>query len=150
MKEEISQIRSFNRFYTSIIGLLDRQYLDSEFSLTEARILYELYHAPEGLTAKALIELLDLDKGYLSRILLHFEKKKLLGKRRSAADGRSSYLRLTEKGKEAFLSLDLASRQQVMKMLTSLSDPDIARLVTSMNAIKEILAKVNTNDHEQH
>jgi DNA-binding MarR family transcriptional regulator len=94
----ILEIRAFNRWYTFLIGLLDRYYLNSGYSLTEVRVLYEIHHAEGGITAHALTALLGLDKGYLSRMLRQFEKDKLLDKKRSGTDMRSFYLRLSKKG----------------------------------------------------
>src|SRR5689334_6151533 len=102
MPESIAHIRSFNRFYTTIIGLLNQHYLNSEFSLTEVRILYELAHRPQGTTASQLIALLALDKGYLSRLLHQLDKKKLLVKKPSDTDKRSSLLSLSVLGQTTF------------------------------------------------
>src|SRR5262245_15474930 len=108
LKKHIEGIRSFNRFYTDIIGLLDEHILNSKYSLPEARILYELYHH-EPLTSSDIINNLQIDKGYLSRLLRQFEKKKLLDKKKSPQDGRAAYLRLTASGKKEFESLNKAS-----------------------------------------
>src|SRR5688572_1524638 len=102
MKENhISEIRSFNRFYTRIIGLLDRYVYSSNYTLPEVRILFELYHLEE-VTATDLISLLGIDKGYLSRMILRFEKKKLLTRKLSKDDARSAHLSLTATGKKVF------------------------------------------------
>src|ERR1043166_10284669 len=96
--KHIASVRSFNRFYTDIIGLLDRFILDSNYSLPEVRILYELYHQP-GQTAKSIIGSFRIDKGYLSRILLKFEKSKIISSKPASGDGRSIELELTAKGR---------------------------------------------------
>src|SRR3982751_3271446 len=110
--EHIARIRAFNRFYTVIIGLLDK-YLDSKFSLTEARIMFELHYHPDGMTASDLIDLLSLDKGYLSRLLQVLEKKKLILKKKSDRDGRVFHLHLSTKGSNVFEGLNNASQTQV-------------------------------------
>jgi DNA-binding MarR family transcriptional regulator/ribosomal protein S18 acetylase RimI-like enzyme len=147
-ENQIAQIRSFNRFYTSVIGLLDKNYLNSEFSLTEVRILYELYHHPDGISASELISLLNLDKGYLSRMLDQFEKAKLVEKRQSAVDKRSSNLFLTGSGKEIFERLNAASSEQIRHLLSSQDERDIAKLVHHMNAITQIMQQrvINLDD----
>jgi DNA-binding MarR family transcriptional regulator len=145
-KDQIAQIRLFNRYYTSVIGLLDKHYLASDFSLTETRIMFELYHEPEGLSPSDLIELLNLDKGYLSRILKMFEKKKLVEKLRSENDGRSFRLKLTQLGTGIFSKLNTAAEDLTAQMLTPLSDEETAALVTHMNAIREILNKSAKKD----
>lgn len=94
----VHDIRAFNRFYTNVIGLLDQYILNSKYSLPEVRILYELYHT-EGLTASEIITSLNIDKGYLSRLIRQFEKKKLVSKKSSAKDGRFSHLYLTAAGR---------------------------------------------------
>jgi MarR family transcriptional regulator, organic hydroperoxide resistance regulator len=148
MQNQLAEFRAFNRFYTSMLGLLDRHYLNSEFSLTEVRILYELNHAQQGITAKELAESLQLDKGYLSRILQQFEKKLLVAKEKSLQDGRSAFLHLTDKGISAFKPLDLAARQQASELLGALPANDVKQLLKSMAVIQAILNKVNITHHE--
>ncbi len=146
--ENIAQIRAFNRYYTSVIGLLDK-YLNSDFSLTEVRIMYELYHYPQGMTASGLIELLNLDKGYLSRILRSFEKKQLIEKRQDNKDKRSYYLQLSETGKTIFSELSNTSQQKIVHLLSSLSDEQINELVGHMNGISSILKTSNLKKNEK-
>jgi DNA-binding MarR family transcriptional regulator len=141
--EQIAQFRAFNRFYTAVIGLLDRHYLNSGFSLTEGRILYEIYHQPEGITASALIEFLDLDKSYVSRILQRFEKKKLIAKRKFPADKRSSYLFLSAAGKREFERLNAAARQQAAQLLLPLKNAELHSLIEHMKGIRQILTNAN-------
>ena len=148
MENQLAEFRAFNRFYTSMLGLLDRHYLDSEFSLTEVRILYELHHARNGITAKELAELLQLDKGYLSRILQQLEKKLLVTKKKSLQDGRSAFLHLTDKGRSVFKPLELAARQQARELLGALPAKEVKQLLKSMTTIQTILNKVNITHHE--
>jgi DNA-binding MarR family transcriptional regulator len=134
----IAEVRAFNRFYTDIIGLVDRYILNSSYTLPEVRILYELYHH-ENITASDIISFLTIDKGYLSRILFQFEKKKLISKKRSAEDGRSVYIFLTAKGKKEFAVLNQASHNQIRDLLGMLSPRDCDSLVEHMSAITKIL-----------
>jgi len=143
--EHIAKLRLFNRFYTSVIGLLDKQYLNSEFSLTEVRILYELAHHPEGMTATELVEMLGLDKGYLSRMLQAFEKKKLIATRQSSADKRAFFLSLSTEGNKLFAGLNDASQQQASDLLSSLGDAKAAELIGHMDAIRNIFENLTIN-----
>ena len=104
-RSQIESVRSFNRFYTRRIGVLSRHLLDSSFSLTQARVLFELAHGPST-TAGALAETLDLDAGYLSRMLGAFEDDGLIERVQSEADGRQWEISLTTPGRRAFASLD--------------------------------------------
>src|SRR5437660_303492 len=108
-EQRISTVRRFNRFYTKQIGLLGEGYLETPFSLTEARVLYELAHR-ERPSATELARELALDAGYLSRILRGFERRRLLRRTRSKADGRQSHLSLTARGRAAFAPLDVRAR----------------------------------------
>lgn len=141
--EQISRIRAFNRFYTSIIGLLDKQYLDSEFSLTEVRIMFELHRHPDGMTASDLIDLLNLDKGYLSRLLQVLEKKKLILKKKSDRDGRVFHLHLSTKGSNVFEGLNNQSQTQVKDMLSNFTEADVTALTGHMDGIRNIFEKSN-------
>jgi DNA-binding MarR family transcriptional regulator len=143
-KKKVDEIRSFNRFYTNIIGLLDRYILHSNYTLPEARILYEIYHR-EGILAGEIVEVMDIDKGYLSRILLQFEKKKLISKKRSSSDGRSTHISLTAKGQNEFEALNNASHAQIENILTLLSDDDCEQLFYHMSEIKKILSKTSAD-----
>jgi DNA-binding MarR family transcriptional regulator len=139
MKQSIpAAVRDFNRFYTAVIGLLDRHVLNSAFSLPEARILYALYHTP-SCTARELMEQLPIDKGYLSRVLASFTKKGLVVKKKSRKDGRATHLRLTPRGKVEFGKLDTASDQQIRNILKKISASDQLALVQHMQAIKKTL-----------
>jgi DNA-binding MarR family transcriptional regulator len=139
MKQSIpAAVRDFNRFYTAVIGLLDRHVLNSAFSLPEARILYALYHTPYC-TARELMDQLPIDKGYLSRVLASFTKKGLVVKKKSQKDGRATHLRLTPRGKVEFEKLDAASDQQIQNIMKNISTKDQLALVQHMQAIKKTL-----------
>ena len=109
----VAAIRRFNRFYTKQIGALQEGLLDSEFSLAEARVLYELAHADGDSTATSIGTTLGLDAGYLSRMLRSFEERRLVQRRPSSADGRRTNLTLTRKGRSAFTRLDASARAQI-------------------------------------
>jgi DNA-binding MarR family transcriptional regulator/GNAT superfamily N-acetyltransferase len=138
LHQRVEAVRGFNRFYTKQIGLLHEKLLRSPFSLTEARVIYELAHH-EQTTATELVNELGLDGGYISRVLREFEKRGLMAKQPSEADGRRSILQLTGKGQAAFATIDTRSRQQVEAALKGLSTADQNRLVESMNTIARLL-----------
>jgi DNA-binding MarR family transcriptional regulator/N-acetylglutamate synthase-like GNAT family acetyltransferase len=134
----VGVVRGFSRFWTRRIGALEESYLQSPFSLTEVRVLYELAHAGET-SASRLKEVLGLDAGYLSRILRGFEERGLVDKKPSATDGRRSMLSLTARGREAFAPLDARSQEEIGSMLDALSDVEVERLVGAMRTIQELL-----------
>jgi DNA-binding MarR family transcriptional regulator/GNAT superfamily N-acetyltransferase len=136
----VGDVRHFNRFWTRQIGVLREGYLESPFSLTEVRVLYELARREETTTASELGEELGLDAGYLSRILRGFEKHGLIHKRPSEADGRRRLLRLTERGREAFAPLDARSRGEIGAMLGGMSIAGQERLVRAMRTIERLLS----------
>jgi DNA-binding MarR family transcriptional regulator len=136
----IGEIRAFSRFYTQIIGLVNDHILNSEYSLPEARILYELFHRP-GLTASDLIRVLDMDKGYLSRILRRFEEKKLVCRVVSKVDKRVVALTLTVKGRKEFELLDRSSDEQVDRTFRNLTEEDGQALVGKMIEIRQIVSQ---------
>src|SRR5215510_11861434 len=111
-QELIDKIRSFNRFYTNIIGLLDRHFLDTPFSLTEGRVLYEISHA-ELCTAKKIRSNIDIDEGYLSRIIDKFIQKGLVKKTPTLEDKRLHLILLTERGQREFSKLNDNSNKSI-------------------------------------
>ncbi|MGH7720662.1 MAG: bifunctional helix-turn-helix transcriptional regulator/GNAT family N-acetyltransferase [Gemmatimonadaceae bacterium] len=137
-QRRVQDVRRFNRFYTQRIGILHEGHLDSPFSLAAVRVMYELAHR-DAPTASELGRDLDLDAGYLSRILRRLHQRGLVEKRASEADGRQSLLRLTPEGSRAFAALSARSSDQVGAMLARLSPPAQHRLLESMRAIEEVL-----------
>jgi DNA-binding MarR family transcriptional regulator/N-acetylglutamate synthase-like GNAT family acetyltransferase len=138
LHSRIDAVRRFNRFYTRQIGVLQESLLESPFSLTEARVLYELAHR-EKPTATSLRNELGLDAGYLSRILSGFEKRGLLEKTPSATDGRQSLLALTKDGRKVFAPLETRSIRQVEGMLGGLPASDQRALLGAMQTIEKLL-----------
>jgi DNA-binding MarR family transcriptional regulator/GNAT superfamily N-acetyltransferase len=137
---QVEAVRRFNRFYTRQIGLLQDGYLESPFFLTEVRVLYELAHG-EQTTATALGKDLGLDASYLSRILRRFEKRGLVAREASRADGRQKVLRLTAEGKRAFAPLDARSRDDIAAMMNGLSAAERGRLVNAMRTVEGVLGQ---------
>lgn len=131
-------IRKFNRFYLPYFHLLTQKYLNSDYSVAEARILYEIYDHRE-ISAKDIVDALHVDKGYLSRILKNFESKSIIEKKTSEEDCRRTLLTLTENGTALAESLIMESNMQIAKDLTGLSEDDMDKLVCKMNEIINIL-----------
>lgn len=138
LESRAAQVRAFNRFYTRQIGLLRDRFLDSPFSLTEVRILYELAHR-EGLTASDLCRDLGFNAGYMSRVVSGFVRKGLVAKTRSAEDGRAVHLELTDKGRQIYGPLDAASQRDITALLEALPETDQRRLIAAMREIRGLL-----------
>jgi len=145
------EIRSFNRFYTNILGLLDKHILDSPYSLTEVRILLEINKIKEC-TANNLIRKLAIDPGYMSRVLKRFENTGLIEKDISASDKRIALLHLTEKGKKILLELEERSNKQIEEFISHLTDSEQHEMVDSMKNIRSTLAdginKITIRDYD--
>ena len=141
---KINDIREFNRFYTNILGLLDRHILNSEYSLTEARILFELNELGEC-TANSLSAKLNVDKSYMSRIIGGFEKKGLITKKESPEDNRAFYIELTEEGYKVIDGLIQESNSQIDQLLAPLSSAECEEIHTAMETIRERLVKATAN-----
>lgn len=134
----IERIRGFNRFYTKRIGLLREQFLKTPFSLTQARVLFELGRNP-GIRAAGLVNDLGLDPGYLSRLLKNFETSGLIRRSGSTDDRRVSHVSLTAKGRAAFKRLDAASRAEIGEMLTAMNGSQQERLAAGMTVVRQLL-----------
>ncbi len=138
--DQVFAIREFNRFYTARLGLLRKRYLDGEFSLTEARILYEIESSPR-LTASTLRSRLCLDAGYVSRILALLTKRQLVRQTPSRADGREKLLTLSTTGQKKLAELNEQSALQIQSLLQPLSAAKRNTLVASLSKARAILRK---------
>jgi DNA-binding MarR family transcriptional regulator/GNAT superfamily N-acetyltransferase len=136
--DPVQTVRRFNRFYTRQIGVLQEHLLQSPFSLTEVRVLYELAHR-EHVTAAELCQDLGLDRGYLSRMLQNFETQGLIKTDVSAKDRRKVLLALTGKGRKVFSPLERRSSDEVSSMLSKLSPVQREKLLASMREIEGLL-----------
>lgn len=137
LSDPVAAVRAFNRFYTRHLGVLDQQLLESPYSLTEARVLYELASKDEQ-SAKEIGTELKLDAGYLSRILQTFDEKGLVVRKPSPTDRRQYQLSLTAKGRLAFGRLNRGSHDQVTAMLDALG-AHATRVVQAMTTIETLL-----------
>ena len=134
----VGQIRAFNRFYTDLIGLLDKHLLNSNYSLAEVRILFEI-NIGQPIQASQIMEAMHIDKSYLSRLVKKLEKEELVVKEPSQQDARAYLLSLTIKGQELFDKLNLASDKQIHTLINSLPTWQQQELVSHMTSITNIL-----------
>jgi DNA-binding MarR family transcriptional regulator/GNAT superfamily N-acetyltransferase len=138
--EQVSAMREFNRFYTTRLGLLRRRHLDGEFSLTEARILYEIGSNPK-LTASSLRNTLGLDAGYISRLLTLLTRRKLVRQTASKEDGREKLLTLSTTGAKKLAQLNERSALQIQELLEPLSASDRETVINSLSKVRSILSE---------
>ena len=141
-EQEVAAVRAFNRFYTSKLGVLDQQLLKSPFSLSEARVLYELAYRKEP-SAKEIGAELGLDAGYLSRIVQNFDEAGLITRKPLPSDRRQYQLALTVKGRQAFAKLERSSQDDVAAMLARLPGGGSERLIGAMATIERLLGEID-------
>lgn len=138
LQQQVEAVRRFGRFYTRFLGVLREHLLDSPFSLTEARVIYELAHRVTA-DLGTLTAALSLDSGYMSRLMGRLEQGGILTKTRSPDDKRVKLLSLTERGQRSFADLDDASARQVERALHALDPADRPRLIRAMETIEDLL-----------
>lgn len=139
MKENnIQDIRAFNRFYTDLIGLLNQHLLDSAYSLAEARIIYEIFTG-KSIKASQIMESMQIDKSYLSRLIKKLEKDGIITRKPSEQDARATQISLTQKGLKEFDRLNMASNSQITELLKPLTDDESNQLSFHMKAIVHLL-----------
>ncbi|MBU8716101.1 MULTISPECIES: MarR family winged helix-turn-helix transcriptional regulator [Brevibacillus] len=143
-KQSISDIRQFNRFYTKILGLFNDQILETNYTLTEARVLFEISERTECI-ANNLVQELRIDRSYMSRILRKFEREELIEKKTSLTDSRKTFLSLTQKGKEVLDNIHSQSDEQIEQLLDGLTDRDVNEICEAMALIQEKLSKAKMN-----
>jgi DNA-binding MarR family transcriptional regulator len=137
--KHIQRIRQFNRFYTDLLGLLDEHILNSGYSIPAVRVLNILYqHQP--CLASHLLKYIEIDKGYLSRILKSLERRGILVRKKNKDDGRASDLSLTRRGEKDYLTLNQASIDQLQHLLSPLRDRQGRALTRHMVAIETLLS----------
>ena len=138
MDDTVGAVRGFNRYYTQVIGALGEGHLNSPYTLTEARILYELAHH-ESVDVAELRRGLTLDAGYVTRILSRFDADALITRRRSTSDARRQVVALTKQGRAAFSKLNRRASNDVARLLAPLSDGQRAHLRGAMDTIRVLL-----------
>lgn len=140
----ITEIRGFNRFYTNILGLLDQHILDSGYSLTESRVIFEISKT-ECCTANQLCSVLDIDRSYMSRIIRRFENEGLIKRNTSSQDSRNMEIHLTEKGNEIFHDLNNRSNEQIEKFISKFNEKEWEDLIHSMRTVKKYFSIATKN-----
>jgi DNA-binding MarR family transcriptional regulator len=132
-------LRRFTRFYTKLTGLLEPAYLQTRYSVTQARMIYELGRN-ERLTATELVATLGLNAGYISRVLTAFERDGLLRRERAPLDGRRRTLELTPAGRREVAVIDRRSQRQAKRALGRLSADERRRVIEAMGTIERMLS----------
>lgn len=140
----VTEIRGFNRFYTNILGLLDQQIIDSGYSLTEARSLFEISKT-DICTANQLCSILDIERSYMSKIINKFEKKDLIKRRKCGKDNRNIEIQLTEKGMTVFHDLNNRANKQIEDLLEKLNIEDCEKLLNGIRTVKRYFTKATKN-----
>lgn len=139
-RQNIDEVRAFNRVYTVFMGILNKSYLKSDFSLVETRVMHAAINK-DGIMPTEIVTQLNIDKSYLSRIIANLEKKRVIIKTKSLNDRRSVRISITEFGKKEFEKLNKASDIQVDGLLSKLNPKDCELLVKNMSEIRVILEK---------
>ena len=134
----IDEIRTFNRFYTNIIGVVDRHILHSPYSLTAARVLFEIFHDP-NCTARKIKTILQVDEGYLSHTIDKLIKQNLITRKPSRSDGRVFILSLSKKGEKEFLKINQGAEASIESIIKHLSPDEVDEIVAIMRRIQELL-----------
>ena len=138
IEQQVEAVRSFNRFYTNVIGLLGEGMVGTDLTLSEARVLFDVAQRDQA-DASTLRETLALDAGYLSRLIRRLEERDLLSRSRSEADARRQVLSLTDQGRRKFELLDRRSAAGVQRLIEPLAGADRRRLVGAMAAVRDVL-----------
>lgn len=148
-QEHVNSIRAFNRYYTKLLGVLNKYYLGSEFGLPEVRIIQDVYLHPDR-SSKDISGELNMDKGLLSRLLKQLEQKGYICRKGTERDNRMGLVNLTEKGCEIYQRLDAAASQSVEETFAHLNDNRLQELINSMNAIYNTMNEMKTNLAVKH
>lgn len=148
IRSSTSEIRKFVRFFTNHLGLINRHLPNNNYTLQEARILYDIGHTKDC-TSKLLATQLDINPGYLSRVLKRLEKIGLFERIKSEADGRLYYIYLTNKGKQVLEGLEKNSDDKVNKLIRHLSDDEQQQLIEYMKNIETLLLKYSALEQER-
>lgn len=147
--QTVKQIREFNRFYTVLLGFLNRNYLDSGYSVTETRILFELLQS-DGISANQLIEMLHLDKSYVSRLIRSFEQKGMIIRHPSSTDGRALIIQLTAKGQAEAEHLISMTNHQIHQLIETFDAETRSNLCEAMETIITIFHGHENIQEEKH
>lgn len=136
----VTEIRGFNRFYTNILGLLDQHIIDSGYSLTEARILFEIGKT-DTCTANQLCSILDIDRSYMSKIINKFEKNQLISRNVSNTDSRNIEIHMTEKGKTVLHDLENRANTQIEDLISKFDMEECEKLIGGIRTVKKYFSR---------
>lgn len=137
----ITEIRGFNRFYTNVLGLLDQHIIDSGYSLTEARIIFEISKT-DTCTANQLCSILDVDRSYMSKIINKFEKEQLIRRAICHTDNRNMEICMTDKGRTVFHELEKNANEQIEELISQLDMTECEKLVDGIRTVKRYFTRV--------
>lgn len=140
----VTEIRGFNRFYTNILGLLDQHIIDSGYSLTEARILFEISKT-DTCTANQLCSILKIERSYMSKIINKFEKMQLISRHACDTDNRNMEIHMTQKGISVFHELNNQANHQIENLIANINDTDCDKLINSIRTVKKYFTKATMN-----
>ena len=143
-QEHLNSIRAFNRFYTKLLGVLNKYYLESEFGLPEVRIIQDVYLHPDR-SSKDISSELNMDKGLLSRLLKQLEQKGYICRKGTERDSRMGLINLTQKGCEIYHRLNAAANQSVEEIFAHLNDNQLQKIINSMDFIYNTMNEKETN-----
>ncbi|WP_024772504.1 MarR family winged helix-turn-helix transcriptional regulator [Aquimarina macrocephali] len=147
MENIVNKIRGFNRFYTRIIGVVNNHILESQYSLSEVRVMYEIYHNPK-ITARQIKEIIQVDEGYLSRLIKKLVTLNIINKIKSQDDHRISYLKLTENGEKIFLNLNQRSSDAISEIIQHLNKGEQEELILLYKKIEILLTKKGNQNED--
>ena len=136
----ITEIRGFNRFYTNILGLLDQHIIDSGYSLTEARIIFEIGKT-DTCTANQLCSILDIDRSYMSKIINKFEKQQLVNRTICSTDNRNIEIHMTDKGKAVLHELGKNANRQIEELILKLNNAEWEELINGIRVVKKYFSR---------
>ena len=136
----ITEIRGFNRFYTNILGLLDQHIIDSGYSLTEARIIFEIGKT-DTCTANQLCSILDIDRSYMSKIINKFEKQQLVNRTICSTDNRNIEIHMTDKGKAVLHELEKNANRQIEELILKLNNAEWEELINGIRVVKKYFSR---------
>ena len=139
-KDIIGKVRDFNRFYTGVIGVTNDHILESPYSLAEVRVMFEIYNDPK-ITARQIKEIIQVDEGYLSRLIAKLVNQNIISKVKSKEDNRISRLTLTKNGQDIFLQLNQRSNEAASDVIQHLNKSEQAELILLFETIKQLLTK---------
>ncbi|MDD3222269.1 MAG: helix-turn-helix domain-containing GNAT family N-acetyltransferase [Lachnospiraceae bacterium] len=140
----VTEIRGFNRFYTNILGILNQHIIDSDYSLTEARILFEISKT-DTCTANHLCSVLDIDRSYMSKIINKFEKKELITRSICDMDNRNIEIYMTQKGMNIFHELNDSANRQIEEWVSKFEEKDCEKLIGGLRTVKKYFSKATKN-----